>query len=244
VGGTTKIPAVADLLRRATGCQELCQVHPLTAVAQGAAIHAARLSSCVPARELRSALLLDALPYAIGVKMAPPPTASASPALALPPSENRSFFVPVLAQYASVPATGSVRFALANKEQTGVTVPVVECIDDSGGHRQFETIETFQFLLRKLSMEELQSLSERFVEIRIRFTELGQLIVTAVDEHDPDHRRKYQLVGDADDEGRSKELPRPSEDAPPVGLIVTAVSLAILYVAVKLAFHEVELKHP
>jgi hypothetical protein len=162
--------------------------------------------------------------------------------LALPPSENRSDFVPVLAQYASVPATGSVRFALANKEQTGVTVPVVECIDDGGGHRQFETIETFQFLLRKLSMEELQSLSERFVEIRIRFTELGQLIVTAVDEHDPDHRRKYQLVGDADDEGRSKGLPRPIEDAPPVGLIVTAVSLVILYVAVKLAFHEVELK--
>lgn len=116
-----------------------------------------------------------------------------------------------------------------------MTVPVVECIDVSSG--QFEMIQTFQFLLRKLSAEELQSISVRFVEIRIRFTELGQLIVTAVDEHDPDHQRKYHLFGD--DVVRTSKLP---SEAPPVGLVVTVISLAILYVAVKLAFHEVELK--
>jgi molecular chaperone DnaK (HSP70) len=215
------------MLKRATRCQELCHVHPLTAVAQGAAIHAARLSSCVPIYELQSALLLDVLPYSIGILVSPSSSSSS-------PLQGGSDFVPVLSQYASVPATGSVRFALANNEQTGVTVPVVECIDEDC--RQIEMINTFQFLLHKLPPEDLRTISTRFVEIRIHFTELGQLIVTAIDEHDPEHQRKYNLLGD------NTTTSAAPFNAPPLGLVVTAISLAVLYVAVKLAFHEVELK--
>jgi molecular chaperone DnaK (HSP70) len=231
VGGSTKIPPVAAMLRRVTRREELCQVHPLTAVAQGTAIHAARLSNCVPIHELQSALLLDALPYAIGVVVS---ASSTMPSSQLDEGE----FVPVLAQYASVPAQGSVKFALADKAQTGVTVPVVERIDDGTNVPRLEKIQSFQFLLRKLSAEQLRAVSTRYVEIRIQFTEIGQLFVTVVDELDPEHQRRYKLQPSDDAAARLVA----SNDAPPLGLILTTLALAILYIAVKLSFHEAKLK--
>lgn len=231
VGGSTKIPPVAAMLRRVTHRDELCQVHPLTAVAQGTAIHAARLSNCVPIHELQSALLLDALPYAIGVMV---PSSSTMPSSHLDDCD----FVPVLAQYASVPSLGSVKFALADKAQTGVTVPVVERIDDGTNVPRLEKIQSFQFLLRKLTPEQLRAVSTRYVEIRIQFTEIGQLFVTAVDELDPEHQRRYNVQ--PSDDVAAKLVA--SSDAPPLGLILTTLALAILYIAVKLSFHEAELK--
>ena len=210
VGGSTRVPDIPALLTCLTGCSNLCSVHPLTAVARGTAIHAARISSCVPLHELQSALLLDALPYAIGVLSA---------------TDNE--FVPVLSQYARIPAQGVVSFELADKWQTGVTVKVVELVEGDC----FVEIQSFQFLLHRLKPRKLQQIDTRWIQLQMDFTELGQLVATVIDELDPEHQRRFLLRPDTSD-----------AETLPVGLILTCAALAVLYVAVKVAFHEVEIK--
>ncbi|GJN31050.1 hypothetical protein PR202_gb19404 [Eleusine coracana subsp. coracana] len=70
VGGSTRIPKVRDMLQEFFGGKVLlCQtINPDEAVAHGAAIYAANLSSDTSGRKLRDSLLLDVTPLSLGVE--------------------------------------------------------------------------------------------------------------------------------------------------------------------------------
>lgn len=228
IGGSTRVPAVRELVRQLfppPHPPELClSVNAMSAVAQGTAIQAAIESNLVPMHEIRSALMLDSLPYAIGVLTSP------------------DHFVPVLPQDARLPAKGIVKFALADVNQKGVTVVAAEQI----GPDQYETIQEFTFLLHRLTHRqilEMQSHNEtRSVDIGMAMQTTGQLVVSLFDGKDPEHLRKKKrqergvIVADQPLAYLQEEIFGVGSDQ--FGLIVAAVVLLVLYVAGKIAFAE------
>ena len=235
VGGATRVPEVRSMLQETFPRVELCtSVNADSAVAQGAAIQAALLSSLVPPHELRSALMLDALPHSIGVKM------------------DDGSFLPILEKDSQLPAVGYASFSLADVHQPGVTIVAVENV---GNDLPCEKIGEFSFLLRKLSDEQLASLdNKRSVDIGMTMETDGKFIVSIFDPNDPEHRAKRRrylknkaatctndikldyhesTTGTTSDDNWTKEETK---------LLLVPILLFIVYVVVKLAFHEVEAK--
>jgi len=243
VGGSTFVPAVQDTLRRTFNI-ELCRsVHPMSAVAVGTAIQAAIDSKLVPLHSLKAAMMLDALPYAIGVLTTPDGATS-----------ERHHFIEVLSKDASLPATGSAQFQLARVEQAGVTVQVVELVDDiddgvvSGDKIHYEPVHTFNFLLHRLPIKELEVMSTRSVEIEITMKQTGELVVSIFDNLDPEQaairrRRGNSTVTEVrsnnqlgyEPGGGAGVLPKEQQ-----ALVVLLVVLVFLYVAAKMAFNDIE----
>ena len=173
IGGATQTPAVRRMLQALFPRQELCTaVHPMSAVAQGAAIQAAILSGHVPLHELESALMMDSSPHAIGV---------------LTESQD---FVEILPKDSPLPAASFATFQLADLQQPGVAVKAVEEIRGSDD-TFYAPLGEFTFLLHRLTESEQKSLGgHRSVDIGMTLQEDGAFAVSIFDENDPEHVRK------------------------------------------------------
>ena len=239
VGGSTRVPAIRNMLRQCfppPHPPDLCLLRPLSAVAEGTAIQAAMDSHCIPLHEIKSGLMLDALPYSIGV-------------LTAASKHGKGHFVEVLHKDDNLPARGAATFELASAIQPGVTVSVVEKIDDVEGNRKsgtmYESIKDFTFLLHRMTPAQLDHLgsARRTVDIEISMSSMGELAVRVFDPNDPEHARKrLAKAGDGRVEsvlGYNVSSERMTREQ--IVLLVLCVCLFVLYVMLKVAFNEIEI---
>jgi len=227
VGGATRVPKVRSMLQEVVPHVELCtSVNADSAVAQGAAIQAALVSGLVPPHELKSALMLDALPHSIGVQL------------------DDGSFLSILEKDSALPAMGYASFTLAHVHQPGVTVVAVENVGDDFS---LEKIGEFTFLLKRLTDKQLLSLeNKRSVDIGMTMETDGKFICSIFDPNDPEHqakKRHYQKTRAAAESGGKLDYHEQQEDkvtwtAEEARMLIIPILLFVLYVAVKLAFHE------
>jgi molecular chaperone DnaK (HSP70) len=222
VGGATRVPAVRQmLLKEFPSIPDLCvSLNPEGAVAQGCAIQAAIRSGLVPLSELKSALMLDALPHPIGVLL-----------------PDHSSYVPILEKDMQLPAMGYATFTLSDVRQPGVTVVAVEDVGNT-----LEKVGEFNFLLHRLSDEEYEQLGGlRTVDIGFTMQTSGEFIVSVFDENDPEHlRKKERYIRQQGGEIGYDEKRTKAGEAIDKTLILACIILFVLYIAAKLAFHEAE----
>lgn len=187
VGGTTRIPAIRRMIHSEffPDIEIGTSLNPMSSVAQGLAIHAALISRLVPVHQLRSALMLDCIPHAIGVL------------LGEQRGEEQPHFVEILKRNASLPAKGSAIFTLASSSQPGVTIKVVEKISaevEGVGEAIYEPMarEPFTFLLHRLTKEQQATLSHRSIEVGMKVDTEGKFTISVFDPMDPEQVRKRQ----------------------------------------------------
>jgi len=197
VGGATRVPAIRKMLRSKfpppIPPDLCCSVNAEAAVAQGCAIQAAFLSGLVPKHELRSALMLDALPHSIGVLVKKNNGKIAGGGDSGKIDED-DLFIPILEKDAPLPAMDYATFTLADVQQKGVTVIAVE---DVGDDFPLQHLGEFTFLLHKLTEKELSKLESgtRSVDIGMTVEASGRFIVSIFDSNDPEHvwkKKRYQ----------------------------------------------------
>ena len=245
VGGTTRIPAIRTMIQLEFFPKtELgTSLNPMSSVAQGLAIQAALLSRLVPAHQLRSALMLDCTPHAIGVLMEEQDDSG---------GEKRSTFVEILKRNAPLPAHGSATFSLAKKSQPGVTIQAVEKVkkNSNDGSSLYEPMakEPFTFLLRRLSKEQMAMLTHRTIEVGMKLDTNGQFTVSIFDAMDPEQVRKRerfkkegQMLGfqQADIGSIFKMLWEDSSlNSEQFVLLGLLMAVVVMYIAVKVAFNE------
>mmetsp|Transcript_49191 Transcript_49191/g.119220 ORF Transcript_49191/g.119220 Transcript_49191/m.119220 type:complete len:578 (+) Transcript_49191:590-2323(+) len=235
VGETTRIPALRRMIQSLFPNVELAtSLNPMSSVAQGLAIQAAISSKLVPLHELKSAMMLDCVPHAIGV-------------LLNYDSDDESSFVEIIRRNQRLPARGSATFTLADKEQPGVTIRAVEKIGDNEYERMSKD-EDFTFLLKRLSPRQLDELrTTRSIEVGMAVESDGKFIVSIFDELDPEQvrmRERYEKVIKGGNEdvvgelGYIKDLLMDESgfSTEQVMLVGTLVGLIVLYVAVRVAF--------
>ena len=233
IGGATRVPAVRQVLRETFPPPvppDLCvAVNAMLAVSQGAAIKAAMESTLIPMHELRSAMMLDAVPHAIGALV------------------GEDQFVEILSKDASLPAKGFATFQLANIHQAGVTVIAVENIGEADKQATFSKLGEFTFLLHKLTpSQQTEQKDTRAVDIGMVLNEDGEFTVSVFDHHDPEHIRKkeryQQLQSNGGNQSTTSKLcykPEQEEVSTEiVALTVACVILFLLYVAAKIMFQQ------
>ena len=265
VGGTTRVPCIRHLIQDLFPTRELStSLNPLSSVAQGLAIHAALASHHIPVHELRSAMMLDCTPHAVGVQLLQGDTQSGTA------TSGSSRFVEIIPRNTLLPAMGTQTFVLASTTQPGVTIRAVEELldedddDDGAGEERRRYVplrtEDFTFLLRQLSLEQIRTLSTRTIEVGMKLDTDGNFIVSVFDANDPEHvfkrkrfaqqqQHKKEGLGGGNEADRSdfeyvKELIRAGKPAAEeenfsneqVRLIAALVGIVILYIAVKIAF--------
>lgn len=230
IGGATRVPAIRAMLQSIFPQQELCQsVNAMSAVAVGAAIQAAKLSQKIPLHELKSALMLDSNPHAIGV---------------LTPHEH---FVEILPKDMSLPARGYATFELASVDQAGVTIKAVEAIDEPGKQsttqedQQYVVIGEFTFLLHRLAKNQIVPLKQRSIDVGMILNENGEFIVSIFDPNDPEHIRKREAYRQAQTQGDARSLNYNITVEQPITkeqiiLVILCILLFGAYVWTKLAF--------
>jgi hypothetical protein len=211
-------------------------LNPMSSVAQGLAIHAALISKLVAVHHLRSALMLDCIPHAIGVLLGDKDDASSSS------------FVEVLKRNAPLPAKGSTIFTLADKFQPGITMQVVEMVGTSPVVYEPMASDPFTFLLRRLSKDEYASITTRSIDVGMKVDREGRFTVSVFDEMDPEQVRKRerfesqgQIIGYHQADIRTilrilwEDSHLSSDQFVLVGLLVATL---VMYVAVKVAFSD------
>jgi len=237
IGGATRVPALREMLKQKFFTDiELCtSVNAMSAVAQGTAIQAAILSQQVPLHELRSAMMLDTMPHAIG---------------ALLKSGEEERFVQVLARDASLPAVGFGTFYVNDLDQKGVTVATVERIEQDNHQSMYQPLGDFTFLLHRLTepqrdaiMEDKEHPGLRPVDIGMTLGIDGAFQVSIFDPNDPDHRRKKKLLQkmkqDATEPGlldyvqAAADLKDDGMTMEETKLIVVVFALFVFYILVK-----------
>jgi molecular chaperone DnaK (HSP70) len=263
VGGATRVPAVRSLLRRLFPPPippELCtSVHPMSAVATGCAVQAAVLSNCIPLHQVRSSMMLDTLPYSIGVL-----TTSGS---TISNESGSQFFLKVLERDSALPARGLSTFQLASLHQKGVTIKVVEDVGHTGTaaiSSIYQPIGEFTFLLHRLRPDQVTEIIEnrggiRTVDVYFEMRTSGAFVVSIIDDNDPEHWGKRERLMKQDEEkkisrtaengtasailraNKSSTLDRTSEDGAlwtfeTVLLTILCVFLLVVYVAAKTYF--------
>jgi hypothetical protein len=228
VGGTTRVPAIRKLIQSQFPTLELCtSLHPMSSVAQGLAIQAAIYSKLIPIHELKSALMLDCIPHAIGV--------------ALP---HDAGFVEILPRNAPLPAKGSATFVLADPRQKGVSIKAVEVV----GSDVYEPMaaEDFTFLLKRLDDTTLTS---RSIQVGMMVDTQGQFIVSIFDENDPEQVRKRERFEKTKNNEEAigeleyvVDLMRAESGFSNEQFLLTGtlIAVVILYIAVRIAFSDPE----
>ena len=215
VGGSSRLWCVRELLQSLFPSVELCTSVPtMRAVSQGCAIHAALQSGLVPKHELESALMLDSVPHSIGVWM-------------------EDDYVELISAQTALPAKGYASFALASVKQAGVSIRVVERVEETDGQVSYPLVGEFSFLLYKPPTLPAQ----RKIEVGFVLDSDGRFICSIYDDMDPDHQRKRRLAGDrfpgkvADDPIVSNGL-----SAAEFCLVLLLVILFVLYIVFKIVF--------
>ena len=232
VGGTTRVPAIRRMIQDIFPEIELSSsLNPMSSVAQGLAVQAAIVSKQIPMYELKSAMMLDCVPHAIGVQL---PSAD---------GQDGGGFVEIIPRNTLLPAMGSATFVLADKHQAGVTIKAVEEV----GPNKYEPMskEDFSFVLRKLSKSQSETMSTRTIQVGMKLDTDGKFIVSIFDENDPEQVRKRdrferiqkgQVVGELD---YIKDMMLAESDditLEQVMLTITLISVFVLYIAIKIAF--------
>ena len=111
VGGSTRIPAVVDMLEQELGIRPRRDIHPDLAVAYGAGVMAARLSG-----ERNHRILVDVTPYTFGTR-----------ALAVVGGEYSSdYFVPIIKSGTPLPARRGQVFYTSYPGQSEVQVEIYQ----------------------------------------------------------------------------------------------------------------------
>lgn len=243
VGGTTRIPAIRKMIQTDffPSLELSTSLNPMSSVAQGLAIQAALISKDIPIHQLRSALMLDCVPHAIGV-------------LQHNPTDGSEKFVEIIRRNQPLPAKGFVTFSLADKEQRGVTIHAVESIGEDASRRRsvYEPVskEPFNFLLRRLTKEQFERMESRSIQVGMKVEQDGKFIVSIFDENDPEQVRKKERY-EASQASGSQEvgelgyitdmvMAESGVSTEQFLLIGTLVGVLALYIAVKLAFHDEE----
>ena len=226
IGGASRVPYIRQLLRDIfissqpdPSVKELCtSINAMSAVAQGCSVSAIIYSGRVPIHEIKSAYMLDTMPYSIGVLTTvstSPPIDSDDPVQSSEENVDNglqsSHFIEILSRGESLPAAGYSTFVLNDLLQKGITVVAVEQIpmspsslsplqnserDTSKGQRyHYNVIGEFTFLLHRLSKEQIQRLKDlensiRTIDVGMTLKESGEFVVSIFDKNDPDHIRK------------------------------------------------------
>ncbi len=233
VGGTTRVPAIRRMIQNIFPEIELSSsLNPMSSVAQGLAVQAAIVSKTIPLHQLKSAMMLDCVPHAIGVQL---PSADGSP--------KGGGFVEIIPRNTLLPATGSATFVLAYKYQAGVSIRAVEDV----GQNKYEPMskEDFSFVLRKLSKSQSETMTARTIQVGMKLDTDGRFIVSVFDENDPEQVRKRdrfermkkgEVVGELDYIKDMMMAETNDITKEQVTLIVILISLFVLYVSIKIAF--------
>ena len=252
IGGATRVPALRNMLQqRFFPGKELCvSVNAMSAVAQGTAIQAAILSRQIPLHEVRSAMMLDTIPHAIGVLVNGGTTSSS----------GSQRFVEILPRDSPLPAKSFCTFYVGDLDQKGITVVAVERIGDpdceeSVGEVLYQPLGEFTFLLHRLSAPQREAILQdqnnpglRPVDVGMTLDTNGAFQVSVFDSNDPDHLRKksfYQKVQQQSEaEGMllldyvvkvtTSDWKKEGMTAEEFKLVVTAMLLLIFYILTKL----------
>ncbi len=245
VGGATRTPAIRRMLQNTFQKNELCySIDADAAVAQGAAIQCALKSGLVPKHELRSAMMLDALPHTIGVLVST--------------GGDDETYVPILKSGMALPAMNCATFQLSDVRQKGVTIVAVE---DVGEDYPLQKVGDFNFLLRRLTDKEINTLDDgkRRIDVGMTVDTDAKFIVSVFDSNDPDDLAKkyrYQqwkrkqndkadhnddkihMLGKEMEDGGSKHEGLSKITTEEVVLFISCLSLLGFYLLVRLLFHE------
>jgi molecular chaperone DnaK len=103
VGGSTRIPAVRDLVRELFGREPDCSVNPDEVVAAGAAVQAAVMTG-----EMQEILLLDVTPLSLGIELA------------------NDLFSAIIPRNSNIPTTVTKKFTTVVDNQSTVRVHVLQ----------------------------------------------------------------------------------------------------------------------
>jgi molecular chaperone DnaK (HSP70) len=209
IGGASRVPYVRQLLRDIfisknepdSSTKELCtSINAMSAVAQGCSVSAMIYSGRVPIHEIKSAYMLDTIPYSIGVLT----SANARPTIHDDISQSDTDtiendgenvlsdqnYIEILSRGESLPAAGYSTFVLSDMLQKGITVVAVEQIPISSSSSSslltserhtrnspqyhYNVIGEFTFLLHRLSKEQIQRLKDH--EMNIRTVDVGMTL--------------------------------------------------------------------
>ena len=210
IGGASRVPCIRQLLRDIfitkndvnPSVKELCtSINAMSAVAQGCSVSAIIYSGRVPIHEIKSAYMLDTIPYSIGVLTTTnntKPTGNNNISQKNNESndnENEPLhdknFIEILSRGESLPAAGFSTFVLSDMLQKGITVVAVEQIPKSSSscslqksempvatnnsqRYHYNVIGEFTFLLHRLSTEQIQRLQDH--EMNIRTVDVGMTL--------------------------------------------------------------------
>jgi len=111
VGGSTRIPAVWELIREHIGLEPSMEINPDEAVALGAAVQAAIASG-----EEVNAMLIDVAPHSLGIEVVEPAFGYLVPGR----------FHPIIRRNTTIPTTKSERFYTLTPDQDTVRVRVFQ----------------------------------------------------------------------------------------------------------------------
>lgn len=233
-----------------TFLNDLClSVHPMSAVAQGCAVHAALLSHTIPLHEIRSALMLDTCPYSIGVLIRYNNNDEHNE------HQESSSYVEIISKDSTLPAANYATFQLADANQRGVTITAVEMIeeDDDEDHNRktsYNVMGEFTFLLHRLTSQQIATMlpnNIRSIDVGMTLKEDGQFIVSIFDINDPEHvTKRSRFIQEKKKNMESIDLKLPYDDVTAVVdepftreqivLMIVCIVIFILYVVVKISF--------
>jgi len=162
VGGSTRIPAVSDMLEKELQCRPRRDIHPELAVASGAGVMAARLSG-----EKTHRILVDVTPYTFGTSC-----------LGFVHDEyGPHLFIPVIKEGTPLPARRGQVFYTTFAEQTEVQIQVFQGENEDCRKNIF----IGEFLVEDLTKRNEQDTENNPILLNMNLDLDGLLTVTAIE---------------------------------------------------------------